>query len=99
MEIRAIIPLALLGKHVEVTQTLSPASYSYPGNLTIGTSHVAYSENEMQNTCTLGSTSSQAMLCLLLRGLWHTDASKDRGNKLNLYLEVIWRHHLLLKAH
>lgn len=87
MEIPAIFPLAFLGKQMEGTKALSPASHTYPGNLTIGTSHAAFSELEKCEThLPLGSQAPKQCFAFSSGSTWHTDASNDKGNKLKLFL-------------
>lgn len=86
MEIPAIFPLAFLGKQMEVAKALSPASHTYPGNITIGTSHAAFSEAETCKTyLPLGSQVPKQCFGFSSGSTWHTDAGNDRGNKLRLF--------------
>lgn len=87
MEIPAIFPLAFLGKQMDLTKALSPASHTYPGSLTIGTGHAAVSEVEKCKThLPMGAQVPKQCFAFSSRSTWHTDASNDRGNKFELFL-------------
>lgn len=88
MEIPAIyFPLAFLGKQMEVMKALSPTSHTYPGNLSMGSSHAAFSELGKEKThLPLGFQAPKHCFALFSGSIWHTDVRNDRGNKLELFL-------------
>jgi len=72
---------------MEVTAAPSAASYTYPGNLTVDTSHAAFSELEKCKTHLPFRVQVPKQSSAFSSGsTQHTDASNDRGNKLELFL-------------